>query len=249
MEPAGTVSMEEQYRLEDCATDFVVGDEDADVEKALKEAFNEDAPKKVSDLNHFKGGIRKKMVGGKKTKKYIQDDHRCHVMKETGLKQYPAACKRCDESAIGPAAADYICSNLMTVVHTHQSDPLGISKGFAVAIDHAFDKHDGCSKDWCKSLSEDEKIRAQAFKRLPRGKPLKGTVLRRMLLEMANKYVSPEICKRLAHGWHSQNCESLHQMIYSKNAKDRSHVSGHVFGGRALRLIAVKNLGHAGAIG
>ena len=106
----------------------------------------------------------------------------------------------------------------------------------------AWSQHDGCSKDWCKSLSEDEKIRAQAFKRLPRGKPLKGTVLRRMLLEMANKYVSPEICKRLAHGWHSQNCESLHQMIHSKNPKERSQVSGHVFRGRALRSIAVKNL-------
>lgn len=121
-------------------------------------------------------------------------------MKKSGLKQYPAACKACGESALGPLASTYICSLAMIVVKQNKGNPERMSEAFKVAVRHAFNDHEGCDKEWCRSLSDDEATRSQAFKRLPHGKPLFGTVLLRLILELFEVVGSIKVCGRLAHG-------------------------------------------------
>ena len=232
-----------------CGSQYIVGDEDADIAKKLKEDFPDDAPTKCSDPNHFKGTLRRKMVGGKSTVEYVKNSHKLLMIKkdETNTTQYATACKHCGESALGPLAADYICPLFMITMKSHLGDADGMSKGFIVAINHTFDKHDGCDPKWCKALSDDPNEKPHT--RLPHGKPLVGAVLHKLLLDMVKKHCPPTICKRLSHGWHSQNCESLHNMIHAKNPKERAQVGGTVFQGRAMRGIAAKNMGAAAAIG
>ena len=249
MEPAGIVDMEHQHRLEGCGSSYIVGDEDADIAKKLNEIFPDDAPTKCSDPNHFKGSLRRKMVGGKTTVEFVKNSHKLLMIKQTPspTTQYATACKHCGESTLGRLAADYICSLFMITMKSHLGDPVGMSNGFIIAINHTFDKHDGCDKEWCKALSDDPNKKPHT--RLPHGKPLVGPMLRKLLLDMVKKHCPPSVCKRLSHGWHSQNCESLHNMIHAKNPKERAQVGGNVFRGRAMRGIAVKNMGATAAIG
>jgi hypothetical protein len=248
MEPVGVRRMETRNRLEGLGSNQIVGDGDADVLKALREEWPEDHAEKWDDPNHFKGCTRRKMVGGKQTKEYVKNDHAVWAREQTGLLQYPAAVKRLGESAFGPMAADYLGALFLAVIHTH-SDPREMNKAAEVAVHHAFDDHSGCDKAWCTSISDDAQVRdGPHFQRLPHQKPLVGKKLLSLLLEMVDKVMSPEICKRLIHGFHSQNCESFHQMVHSKCPKNRPQVSGSVFAGRALRAVAVKNLGPKDAI-
>jgi len=242
MEPIGAKRMEHINRSEGCGSNRLVGDEDADVAKALIDEWGDEAPDKDSDPNHFKGSLKRKMIGGKKTVHHVKASHSDWAKGETKLKQYPAAAKRMEESAIGPMAADYLCALFLVVIHTH-NDAIEMHKAFKVAINHAFNDHSGCNVEWCTSLSSDPVKKATAFNRLPQKKPLVGKKLLSLLLDMVDEFCPPTVCKRLLHRFHSQNCESLHNMIHSKAPKNRAQVSGSVFAGRALRAVVVKNLG------
>ena len=74
-----------------------------------------------------------------------------------------------------------------------------MSEAFKVAVRHSFNDHEGCDKEWCRSLSDDEATRSQAFKRLPYGKALFGTVLLRLILGLFDVVGSVKVC---IGGWH-----------------------------------------------
>ena len=249
MEAIGVVDMEKQYRNEGTPTNYVVGDDDAEVTKALRDEFGSGAPIKCSDPNHFKGTLYRKMVGGKGTKNFVALEHKLWALTQCSeLKSGAAALKKLGESKLTQSIAEYLCANFQIVIKSNRGNARAMADGFKVAVNHAFDDHSGCSKEWCKSLSDCETVRAQSFARLPFKKPLVGGKLKSLLLGLMETSCSEEVCKKLAHGWDSQNNESLHHMFYTKCPKHKAMVSGAVFEGRAHRCIAVKNLGFEQAI-
>ena len=125
-----------------------------------------------------------------------------------------------------------------------------MGRASVLEVHHVFDDHSGCDKTWRTSISNDAQVQdGPHFQRLPHQKPLVGKKLLSLLLEMVDKVMSPEICKRLIHGFHSQNCDSFHQMVQRKCPKNKPQVSGGVFvprscfeGGRREESRAKRNL-------
>jgi hypothetical protein len=192
MEPAAALLMLESNTLKEAGVQvqIVVGDADSSTAAAVRNKFG-DSIVRALDVTHAKKNLKNQLYN-------LQKVHK----------------------AVSKPVILYLTATVGTIINKCQGSASALAASLQNVPEHIFNKHDGCSPEWCKYYMDPQNYKS---KYLAKSLGDHGCPLYKDLCACFDKLVRKS--EELAIGGSTQSCESFNNTVSSKAPKNK-HFGG-----------------------